>query len=791
MDETAEPRPYARLVVAWTPMPQFPIAPSDLLLQVAQDLIVKGWQPVWCTAKQSGGFSPLVDCTGDRVPFPVVFPQPTGAHRLALRPPHDIVIIDVDHYDSKRGADTMDAAEAWLGDLPPTYKMTSRGYDNPSGRYIYRKPADLDFTDSSLAQFGHERNGRIVTDIDVLKTGHRFSWAPGDIHHKNGLTVRCFDPEGEPCLIPDATDPSIPELPQRWTDYLRNPPGSYNLSAYTRPGDGPQWWLLQPDASLGSDTELSGFAFNMMLSRVPVETVYEQWIRVAKNEDPAWPWSREDFDRHTRSQAQDKAAREIAREDAEEAVYEGIAGGPEVLQAKSREANEAYEREQKLVQLREERIYQTINEHNLLPAQPLDSDIPQAKAQPFHDYLKELTRGFPEFTREIKQNLIRKLAEEDVAMLLARPFTGFKSIANLPEPPDPETLIVTGKDTPGTRVVARAKVTVLSGHRSSGKTWVTAVWAAQEMRAGNHVIWVDFERQEDELASKLRQAGLQAHMLEAQLHYTAELPPSQVLVSQVSQFTENGAHRCLVVVDAFRTLQNLVVPGSTANDGDAVEQVYIEYLTPVQEAGANVVLLDHMSKTGDKGTFGSERKESAADYVIRVEKIQQFSRITAGFSSLTVTKARGGHIDEDTTAGFLWVPGDGKLSGESIKDYPKMPELRNWAPEGGLTLADTAGQSEKAQREEAVVSVVQGNRLQLGPRPLGERVFEVYPDLFTSAKAATDLAARMRADGKLSKEDGNGGKYDLPGVRVEVQDDPAPQIDPRILGQHPEAHTEE
>lgn len=765
-------------------MPQFPIAPRDLLLQVAQDLIVKGWQPVWCLQRQSGGFSPAEGTTGYDAPFPAVIPQPQGAHRLGFRPPASVVIIDVDHYDGKRGADTIDKAEAWLGPLPLTYKVTSRGFDDPSGRYLFRKPDDLDFSDSALAQFADEHG---KTSVEILRTGHRFSWAPGDINHKNGLTVTCFDPDGEPCWLPDVSQ--VPELPQRWTDYLRRPPLVHSYGGYDRPADGPQWWLHQPDASLSSDDQLKSFAFNMLLSRLPVEEIYEQWIRVAKNDDPSWPWSREDFDRHTRSQAQDKAAREIAREDAEEAVYEGIAGGPEVLQAKSREANEAYEREQKLVQLREERIYQTINEHNLLPAQPLDSDIPQAKAQPFHDYLKELTRGFPEFTREIKQNLIRKLAEEDVAMLLARPFTGFKSIANLPEPPDPETLIVTGKDTPGTRVVARAKVTVLSGHRSSGKTWVTAVWAAQEMRAGNHVIWVDFERQEDELASKLRQAGLQAHMLDAQLHYTAELPPSQVLVSQVSQYTENGAHRCLVVVDAFRTLQNLVVPGSTANDGDAVEQVYIEYLTPVQEAGANVVLLDHMSKTGDKGTFGSERKESAADYVIRVEKIQQFSRITAGFSSLTVTKARGGHIDEDTTAGFLWVPGDGKLSGESIKDYPDVPELRNWAPEGGLTLADTAGQTEKAQREEAVVSVVQGNRLQLGPRPLGERVFEVYPDLFTSAKAATDLAARMRADGKLVKEDGNGGKYDLPGIVLGVSD-PVPQIDPRILGQHPEAHTE-
>jgi hypothetical protein len=756
-------------------MAQHPVAPRDLLMTVARDLVMKGWQPVWCLQRQSGGFSPMEGLTGYDAPFPTVVPQPPGSHRLGFRPPPEVVIIDVDHYDAKRGADTIDRAEEWLGDLPPTYKVTSRGEADPSGRYLFRKPADLDFSDRALAQFADDHG---KTSVEILRTGHRFSWAPGDINHKNGRTVQCFDPDGEPCLLPNVKD--IPELPARWTEYLRNPPSAPSLGSYVRPGDGPQWWLMQPDESLSSDSELAMFAFDMMLSRVPMDEIFTHWLRVSRSDDPSWPWSREDFDRHVRSQAQAKAATAIAREDQELSVYEGLAGSPERLQGISREATQAFEQQQKLTALREQRIYETIAQNNPLPAQPLDVDEPQQPTQSWNDYLKELTRGFPEFTNEIKRNLIRKLAEADVAELLTAPFSGYRKIGSLPEPPEPETLRIVGKDSKYSSVIARAKVTVISGHRSSGKTWVTAAWAAQEMIAGNTVIWIDFERQDDQLTSKLRMLGVGAHIIDNQLRYTSALPPVQQLVRVVAEASEQGTHRVLVVVDAFRALQGRVMPGTNANDGDAVEQVYTEYLTPVAEAGANIVLLDHMSKTGDAGTFGSERKESAADYVIKVEKMCPFSKRTSGYSMLTLTKARGGHFDEGTPVGYLWVPADGDGAERGITAYPRYPELRNWAPEVAMSLEDTTDESEMGRKELAVLDLVRENRLALGTRELGRDLFNAYPDLFVSASAANSFARRMVAKGKLTKEEGKLGKYDLPD-RPEPGSSPSPALDPAAL----------
>ena len=751
-------------------------------MTVAQDLVLKGWQPVWCTSKQSNtGFTPLTGCTGE-APYPTVLAQPQQPHRLAFRVPAHLVIIDVDHYGTKQGAHTLDRAEEWLGDLPATYKVTSRGFDDPSGRLIFRKPIDLDFQNSALNQFAND-NGK--TDIDILRIGHRYSWAPGDINHKNGLTVQCFDPDGEPCWLPSVDDESIPELPQRWVDYLRNPPRGNNFSAYTRPADGPRWWLQQADDSLGSDDELKDFTWDMMMSRVDIEDIYLQWLRVARNDDPAWLWDRVDFDRHASARAQQKAVEGIERE---EAVLDSLPASREQLAHKEQAALEDQERSDKLVALRDQRISEAIAQQNLFPAVPIEVDEPQPATQSFTEYVKTMVRGYPEFGQEMRKTMVRDLAKADVAELLTTPFTGYKKIGQLAEPSPPETLIVTGKGTESSAIVPRAKVTVISGHRSSGKTWVVAAWAAQEITAGNTIFWIDFERQDAELSSKLRMLGVPEHLIDNQVKYTDALPPAEALIHDVQQASEGGLHRVLVVIDAWRALQSRVMPGTTAIDGDAVEQVYTDYLTPVCEAGANVAIIDHMAKgagsTAPATTFGSERKESAADYVLLVDQTARFSKKTSGFSTITLTKGRRGDIDAGTAVGYLWMPGDSEETADrGITKYPKRPELRNWAPENAeIGLDAVSGQSEKSQREEAVLSVVRDNRLQLGARDLGRHVHEVYSDLFASPKAATDFAARMKKDGKLAKEEGRDGKYDIPDITAPVEvNSPASPIDPGML----------
>src|ERR1700722_16979660 len=168
--------------------------------QVAQDLAAKGWQVVWATLNEDGEWSPLVGCTGS-ARFPSNLAQPPGDVRIALRPPEDVIVLDVDHYSHKLGMHTIERAEEALGmTLPGTWRLSSRGADNPSGRYLCRIPSgnDTRHWERALKFFGDER----VSDVEIVRTGHRFSWGPLDVNPKIGELVQVYGPNGEPAAMP-------------------------------------------------------------------------------------------------------------------------------------------------------------------------------------------------------------------------------------------------------------------------------------------------------------------------------------------------------------------------------------------------------------------------------------------------------------------------------------------------------------------------------------------------------------------------------------------------------------
>ena len=114
----------------------------------------------------------------------------------------------------------MDRAEAWLGDLPETWRVTSRGWENRAAATCSGNRLTLTSPTPRSSQFSGTTAQYRRRDRSDL--AHRFSWAPGDTHYKNGELIECFDPDGEICWLPYVDE--LPELPERWVRYLRNPP---------------------------------------------------------------------------------------------------------------------------------------------------------------------------------------------------------------------------------------------------------------------------------------------------------------------------------------------------------------------------------------------------------------------------------------------------------------------------------------------------------------------------------------------------------------------------------------
>lgn len=264
--------------------------------QIAADMKTKGWQVVWAHHYGTKGdgspdWRPLTGTTGGRAEFPADREMPDRADtRIAFRPPECVKIFDVDHYGDKLGWHTIERAEEELGLLPPTWKVSSRGFADKSGRYMYRVREELNFKDSALWKFRDPETG--ATSVEVVRTDHRFSWAPGDINPKNGELVQCYDPDGTPCSLPRVDQ--VPYLPEEWQDFLADPPRMMlpQVNWDFETDETEEWWKLVPDNCLGTRDQLLRLSFDMALSGCDSEEIITECLRCSVALDLSSPWTR-------------------------------------------------------------------------------------------------------------------------------------------------------------------------------------------------------------------------------------------------------------------------------------------------------------------------------------------------------------------------------------------------------------------------------------------------------------------------------------------------------------------
>ena len=123
---------------------------------------------------------------------------------LGLQIPQDVVVIDVDQYNGKTGAETLAALESELGELPATWRSTRRGEDDPGGQRWYRLEHPTRFA------------GVAGPGIEILQHHHRYSVLPLSV--VDGQMYSWYGPQGGVVPIPRPED--LPLLPQAWASYL-------------------------------------------------------------------------------------------------------------------------------------------------------------------------------------------------------------------------------------------------------------------------------------------------------------------------------------------------------------------------------------------------------------------------------------------------------------------------------------------------------------------------------------------------------------------------------------------
>lgn len=133
-----------------------------------------------------------------------------GNGNIGLRFPPNLIGIDVDAYGEKMGGVTLAEKLVRWGELPETWKLSSRGKDGLSGIYVYSIPEGLRWP------------GIVGPGIDIIENRYRYAVTWPSVH-PSGKVYEWFDPTGLPYSIDTDNVPSpsdFPALPQSWINNL-------------------------------------------------------------------------------------------------------------------------------------------------------------------------------------------------------------------------------------------------------------------------------------------------------------------------------------------------------------------------------------------------------------------------------------------------------------------------------------------------------------------------------------------------------------------------------------------
>ncbi len=197
------------------------------------------------------------------------------------------------------------------------------------------------------------------------------------------------------------------------------------------------------------------------------------------------------------------------------------------------------------------------------------------------------------------------------------------------------------------------RVNGLAGESGVGKSWVLLHVCAEQLDAGNHVIFIDLEDNESGVVSRLLSLGVDGDAIVGRFHYIhPDEPYNLEAAGHVHQLIA-AYHPTVVVIDS--TGEALAIDGVKDVD-DEVARWFRRFPRAIADLGPAVIVADHVTKnreTRGLHAIGSQRKRAAingAMYI--VEPIKTLGIGHAGAVKLTTGKDRNGTHPTGTVAGI-------------------------------------------------------------------------------------------------------------------------------------------
>lgn len=208
----------------------------------------------------------------------------------------------------------------------------------------------------------------------------------------------------------------------------------------------------------------------------------------------------------------------------------------------------------------------------------------------------------------------------------------------------PEPVCLTRMD--GVALLYPGKVHTLNAEPEAGKSWIGQGACAQEIMAGHHAVYVDFEDDAAAVVGRMLELGCQPAEIIEFFHYVR---PDEAL--DASARIRIGAlcdayHPTVAVVDGVT--EALSLNGWKSNVDVDVAGFFAALPRPLARSGAAVLLLDHVTKdkeTRGRWGIGSQHKLAGVDgATYGLDAVKPFSRGNSGLGRLWIYKDRHGKV---------------------------------------------------------------------------------------------------------------------------------------------------
>ncbi len=197
----------------------------------------------------------------------------------------------------------------------------------------------------------------------------------------------------------------------------------------------------------------------------------------------------------------------------------------------------------------------------------------------------------------------------------------------------------------------------LIGDKSTGKSWLCAKLAVEQMKLGKLVVWLDYETDEQLAAERLLQAGATIEQIQTKMRYFAMKGESiHAAVEAINKMEDVPA--CMIVdsVDA-----SMASSGSEDENSSSGYHAWRAAIAPLTEVMVTV-LIEHTGHDNAHRARGASAKGQQADQEFSAKVVKPFSKAESGLVEWTCRKhRRGGSFTTDDVAAYLIIEPNGNV----------------------------------------------------------------------------------------------------------------------------------